>query len=155
MVDLMGIDAAWRASQGDMGPLLDRLRACDLTPDEKAFIEGRLTGTVKLSRGPKRRNDTCRRTQEIIVANEWLKLFTVIQNAPDRVNRIAGDIGRDPKVVREALKARQSVMTRWTLEWMRVLAFSGHTATMPRLLKETPTERAERAELNREINSHD
>ncbi len=66
------IDAA---ENGDLEPLLRRLRASDLTSDEAAWIEARLRGdpSARVRAGPKVQ-DTRDRDVMIIMLDEWLRV---------------------------------------------------------------------------------
>lgn len=63
------------AENGDLEPLLERLRASDLNAEESVWIERRLKGdpSAKMRAGPKRR-DNRDRDLTIVYLDEWLRL---------------------------------------------------------------------------------
>lgn len=139
MVALEGIHAAWRAHEGDLEPLLKRLRDCGLTRDEKDFIEARLLGKHTMRRGPKKSADTARRRQRLIVADAWLKYCEKLFCADNRIQILEGKTGLSATAIRNALSVPPDPATRVELDLIRSLAITGQSGMMqkPDILRET------------------
>ncbi len=74
MVDVAALGIVHTAKQGNMAPLLERLRNCDLSREEKQFIEERLTNPkrAKIKPGVRADKEVGARNQEILIADAWL-----------------------------------------------------------------------------------
>ena len=125
-MDLKGLHAAYRATQGDMKPLLERLRASSLTRDEKDFIEARLTGRGgKMKRGPKVKRETAVRYREIIRANAWLSYCEHVTVEDNRVQILEGRTGLSATAVRKALAIQPDLITKIEIDLMRQIGLLG------------------------------
>lgn len=139
MADLVGIGAAWDASQGKLEPLLKRLRDCDLTRDEKDFIEARLLGKHTMRRGPKKSAETTHRRQRLIVADAWLKYCDELSCADNRIQILEGKTGLSATAIRNALSVPPDPATSVELDLIRSLGITGQSGMMekPDILRES------------------
>lgn len=93
MVDLAGIGTVAAAEDGDLEPLLQRLRS-RLNRDEADWLERRLRHPerAKMRAGPKAKPDKRPRDLEIYLCNAWLRL-TGWDKAEARNERLADAFG--------------------------------------------------------------
>ena len=115
MVDITSIGVVDDARQGDMTRLLLRLHKCNLSPQEKKFIEHRLIGkTEVIKRGPKRSPIVHSRKQEILIANAWLEFRFGLKKIDDRYKYIGNKIGGLSKTrVRNSVSETTPTLSTW------------------------------------------
>lgn len=142
MAALEGVHAVFMAEQGDMGPLLDRLRASDLSRDEVRFIEARLTGKGgKIKRGRKPSDAIAARNQNIILADAWLRIIRGFGKKHARLVALGQSTGLGESQISDALKTTKTLSTIYSIDQykrMKMLIVSGvvdvDTMPMPEIL---------------------
>ena len=115
-MDIMGIGTVQAAEDGDLGPLLERLRAVQLNADEIDWIERRLRGdpSAKMRAGPKVQ-DNRDRDLEIVMLDHWLQFRFGQSSAAERRNIIARSAHLSPSAVRKIVETAGTNLVRKVL----------------------------------------
>jgi hypothetical protein len=121
MVDISALGIVHIAKQGNMAPLLERLRNCDLSREEKQFIEERLTNPkrAKIKPGVRADKEVDARNQEILIADAWLNYRFMMPAQSNRwleisnaTRRSESAVGLSEGAVRKILtETRPSILT--------------------------------------------
>lgn len=145
-MDLTGIGTVERAQDGDLEPLLDRLCATNLAPDEIDWIERRLRGdpSAKMRAGPKAK-DTRDRDWTIVYLDEWLRIRYGEKSAANRHKHLSKvkiwnlSGGAIRKIIENV--NRPNLMLRIQTEQWRTMRFlyglpDKNSAEIPELLRD-------------------
>ena len=126
MVDIVAYGIVHSATQGDMAPLLERLRNCDLSREEKQFIEERLTNPerAKIKPGVKADREVHTRNQDILIADAWLNYRFQMRAKSNRHHEISKAIGLSEGAVRKILTdTRRSLITTVLIQGIKDAGF--------------------------------
>ena len=145
-LDIAMLGIVHRATQGDMEPLLERLRNCDLSREEKQFIEDRITNPqrAKIKRGVKSSTENKVRNQEVLIADAWLNYRFKMRAKSDRHLEISKAIGLSEGAVRKILsETRPGLVTNIIIQNVKQMGFifppAGETdSDKPLILRAAP-----------------
>lgn len=134
------------AENGDLEPLLKRLRASDLTSDEAEWIERRLKGdpSAKVRRGAKVK-DNRDRDLTVVIMDEWLRVRWGERSATNRraILSKVSEWNLTASAIRRIIDATAKpdlLLKVWVRDWQRASMVYGpvtkNSAEIPELLRD-------------------
>ena len=111
------------AENGNLEPLLERLRASDLNAEESDWIERRLKGdpSAKMRAGPKQQ-DNRGRNLTIVYLNEWLRVRFGEPSAANRYEHLSNvrEWELSPSAIKKIIKTTKAPETRWLWRALKI-----------------------------------